>query len=247
MSSKPNPTTRFQLLSWNLLNNYAVPKHAPQADRLSAHIDHVNAALLAATPVVLYVCEGTRVEHLLRLAQACGLSVVGTPSPYTDGDWMMFAVSPELLPHAKASFVPFSHQANKFGVLSLQLGPHTIVGAHYPWRPLLDTLARNRATEHVLDHLADRGPSIVLGDLNSLPWMAARKRLSAAGLHEIHQVDRPQFPQPNYKGITFPRLAPDVSIDAMYVSGHYQATDIQHEQSSASDHPLLSAILELTT
>ena len=244
MSKSPR---RFQLLSWNLLNDYETPRHPSQSERINHLASLIKETQQSELPVVLYACEGSRVQHLLRIAKSCGLSVVGTPSPYTVNDHMMFAVSPSIASSAEAYFIPFQRQASKFGVLALRLGDQTIIGAHYPWRPLRDTLARHRATDDIIAHLTGKGPCVVTGDLNSMAWMPARKRLVRAGLIEVHGADRPGFPQAKYHGLTFPRLAPKVSIDAMYTSPDYAVTDAQYFHDDASDHPLLSAVLELRT
>jgi hypothetical protein len=239
---QPQP---YQLMSWNVLNDFDSTRYPTQSDRLSGLAKQIRSRRIPELPTILYVCEGSRVDNLMRLAQAVGLVIVDAPAPYTGTDYMMFAVSPEIAGQCKTAFLPFRRQANKSGVLSLAYAGQTIVGAHYPWRPVRDTLARNRATNDILAGLHPAMPGVVCGDLNSMAWMTARKRLMGSGLSEVHSSNKPPFPHKNYRGISFPRLAPTVSIDAIYVSSHYLVSHAEYSQTEDSDHPLLSAVLQL--
>jgi hypothetical protein len=233
---------KITVCSWNILNDGYVPKHKPQSERLKIIIDEINKIKRSSDHLTLFLCEVIDPLHFRQIAEATDLVVAGEPIHYRGGqkEYCGFLISKSLQGKAtQHQIVIYDGNHNSFVVL--EADGIRIAGTHLPVKVLKEWTARKN---HITG-IVKEAPDIFSGDFNATPIFPLRKRILRAGYKEAHEVRRPPFPFPDYRGKNLHWWLPTITIDAIFYKPQVKLLNTGHSLNPGSDHPLIWASFEL--
>ncbi len=234
-------SAHIRIASWNILNDWAVPKHATQTDRSDLIINEIKSIYTVGDKFIMFLCEVSNLEIIDTILKETGLVAVGKPINYRSNpkEFSMFLADPITAKVATTEAIEvIKEPRNK--VLYLKLPELSLIGCHSPWRLIRHTRSKNK---HMSTILATN-PDIFMGDLNATPIFITRLRASRH-YKETHAKNRPPFPSKEYRGKNIPLWLPTISIDAIYHKPEIQSSNAQYSLNYGSDHPLIWADFEL--
>lgn len=224
----------------NLLDDRYVGKGVlPQKERipgLAHEFTHINGG---QTPDLAGWCEGASPDELYELAEETGLWLPHGPCQYSPSEWMAVAVDRKLNIEKTPEFIPYGKPSKGFrsGLFAMKAAGVEFRILHQPDKILRDLRTRYTGTDLLAEGLDPNVPTVIAADFNELSFQHTRSVLLKLGFIEVHAANRPVYPNPGFRGKTYPRLLWSMSLDGIFVSNHFEIIDFGAPKNTVSDHP----------
>lgn len=193
------------------------------------------------------LCEGASAENLEAIALQSGLNLVGEPIQYSPREWMAFGVGESMPIDEPPEFLRYGKEKDGFstGLFIMKAAGVNFAMVHHRHNIFSARRDRMDGARVLIDSFDLTEPTVIIGDFNELPFQPSRSALLDHGFKEIFADDRPVYPNPGFRGKTYPRFLPSVSLDAAFISPHFKMKSKEAAVSDVSDHPLLYLELEV--
>jgi hypothetical protein len=227
---------KVTFVSWNILNDWAVPKHAKQVDRLIELCAEINKIRQLSERIIVFLCECETRKNVDLIARYTNLVVLSQPIISRERkELCVFLADKQTARQSIAERVVIDNEPNT--LIKLDFAGTSIVGCH-----MSAEIFRKRKLRHSFTQkICTLFPDVCMGDFNALPFFPMRRRLVRAGYLEAHKAERPLFPTPGSRHTSNPWYTPSMNIDVLYHLSNVLVVKSGYRYTNASDHPVLWA------